>query len=161
MCKPDWKQEAIRLREELAIANGRILLFEKDVYIPIKPIGEVELIKASSILLDVMEGMGDTDGAGIYLPDNFLKVYDKAEVMESRELKEVSAITYVAEKMDCDDFAAKLFGQFAGLVWTNVHALNWFLAEDCKFYFIEPQTGQLSQVLEGWQGSDIRFFLGR
>jgi len=61
----------------------------------------------------------------------------------------------------CDDFAAELFGKFAGLIWTNHHAFNWFIDETDTFWYIEPQTKKLSQTIEGWQGNDIRFFLGR
>ena len=128
--------------------------------VALMPAGEISLINASSILLDVIDGLGD-DTAEIYLPDNYIKIYCKSEVMASNHLKEVSAITYVAETMDCDDFAALLYGRFAGLVWTNLHAMCWFIDELLTFWWIEPQSGQLSRTLEGWQGSDVRFFLGR
>jgi len=127
----------------------------------IEPAGTITLYEASSILLDVMDAMGDTSGAEIYLPDEDIKVYYKDEVKVSNHLSEVSAITYVAEIMDCDDFAARLYGHFAGLVWTMKHALCWFISEENEFYFIEPQTGKISKTLEGWQGCKIRFFLGR
>ena len=112
------------------------------------------------ILNRVMAGMGDSEAA-IYLPDNLMKAYNKQEVMDSNHLIEVSAITYVTEVMDCDDFAAKLYGRFAGLVWTNKHALNWFIDEAGTFWWIDAKAKKLSQTLEGWQGTDIRFFLAR
>jgi len=126
----------------------------------IKPCGTIDINTASSILLDKLEEMGD-DKAEIYLPDSDIKIYNKSEVAKAHELKEVSSIKYVAETMDCDDFAAELYGKFAGLVWTNIHALNWFYDEAATFWFIEPQTKVLSKVLENWQGEEIRFFLAR
>ena len=126
----------------------------------IRPAKTIKLVEASSILLDVAEAMGD-DKAELYLPDSDIKVYYPDEVRDYYKLDEVSAITYVKEVMDCDDFAAILYGAFAGLCWTNLHALNWFIDEDSTFWWIEPQTGKLSRSLEGWQGNDVRFFLGR
>ena len=126
----------------------------------IKPVGTIDIHLASSILLDKLEEIGD-DKAKIYLPDNDMKIYNKEEVANSLELKEVSLIKYIPEEQDCDDFAAKLFGKFAGLVWTNLHSLNCFIDEQQIFHFIEPQTGKISDKLEGWQGGDIRFILLR
>ncbi len=76
--------------------------------------------------------------------DNYYLYYDK----RSEELAPIPA---------CDDFAAELFGKFAGSVWTDKHALNFFVSENDELYFIEPQTDQISKDI----GVDIRFFLGR
>jgi len=125
----------------------------------IKPVGTIDINVASSILLDKLDEMDDK--AEIYLPDTDIKVYRKDDVIKAHELSEVSSIKYVAEVMDCDDFAAELYGKFAGLVWTNVHALCFFIDDNSTFWFIEPQSGKLSQTLEKWQGAEIRFFLAR
>uniref|UniRef100_A0A6M3KLG5 Agglutinin C-terminal domain-containing protein n=1 Tax=viral metagenome TaxID=1070528 RepID=A0A6M3KLG5_9ZZZZ len=140
---------------------GKALGGCKDVTPVIQPCATIGLNLASSILLDKLDEIQDADGAAIYLPDNELKIYKKVDVQEAHELEEVASIKYIAEIHDCDDFAAKLFGKFAGLVWSNLHALCFFIDETNTFYFIEPQTGKISQTLEGWQGSDIRFFIGR
>ena len=124
------------------------------------PAGYITVVEASSILLDVIESLDD-DTAGLYLPDQAIKTYNKSEVIASNELREVSAITYIKEEHDCDDFAALLYGLFAGLVWTKIHSLNWFIDEDKTFWWIEPQSGKLSRTLEGYQGKDVRFFIGR
>ena len=126
----------------------------------IKPAGTIDLHLASSVLLDKLDEMGD-DRAEIFLPDANIKVYNKDDVKAAHELTEVSSIKYVAEEHDCDDFAAELYGKFVGLVWTNVHALNFFYDQDATFWWIEPQTKKLSRTLEGWQGSDVRFFIAR
>jgi len=143
-----------------------IIQFLLDLFKPkvgsksLTPCGTIGINEASSILLDKLEEMGD-DLAEIYLPDTDIKVYNKSEVIICHELQEVSSIKYVAEVHDCDDFAAMLYGRFSGLVWTNVHALCWFIDQDATFWFIEPQTGKISQSLKDWQGWDIRFFLAR
>ena len=126
----------------------------------IEPCGLVDINEASSILLDKMEEIGD-EKAEIYLPDSNIKIYNKKDVENALALEEIGAIEYVAEKMDCDDFAALAYGKFLGLVWTNLHAMNWFLDEDSEIWWVEPQTGKLSKGLEGWQGDTVRFFLGR
>ena len=126
----------------------------------VKPFSLIDLNLASSILLDKLEEMED-EKAEIYLPDEDMKIYKKEEVINCYKLQEVNSIKYIAEVHDCDDFAAELFGKFAGLVWTNVHALNWFYDETPSFWWIEPQTKKISRTLETWQGCEIRFFLGR
>ncbi len=126
----------------------------------IQPCGTIDIHTASSILLDKMEEMGYED-AEIYLPDANFKIYNKADVKSFLCLDETDKIPYVTETQDCDDFAAEVFGMFAGLVWTNVHGLNWFIDENKTMWFIEPQTDDIAPDLEDWQGCRIRFFIGR
>jgi len=121
--------------------------------------GTIDINLASSILLDKLEEMGCK--AEIYLPDESMKVYRKDDVIKFLSLDETDKIKFVAEIQDCDDFAAELFGKFAGLVWTQTHALNCFISDDEKLYFIEPQTDKISENLDDWQGIAIRFLLGR
>ncbi len=120
----------------------------------------ISIDQMSSILLDKLEEMGQIQ-AELYLPDNECKVYKKAVVQAFLGLDEISCITYIPELHDCDDFAAELFGKGIPLVWTNLHALNFFVDENLTLWFIEPQTDQIAQNLAGWEGNSIRFFLGR
>lgn len=129
--------------------------------IGIEPTGTVSYAIAHAILLTKLAQLGDTE-AEIFLPDADVKIYSKDDVIASESLKQVSKLTYIAGEHDCDDFAAKLFGKFAGLVWTNLHALNWFIDSSQTFWYIEPQTGKISEALDtSWQGEDVRFYLGR
>jgi len=75
-------------------------------------------------------------------------------------------IPYIDDWMNCANFAYRLMGQFnippycdltAGLVWTNLHAVNCFLDENAKFWFVEPQEDKILEELEDWMGSTIRF----
>jgi len=125
----------------------------------IQPIGALTIEQVAIILNNKLNELGSP--GDIFIPDEHCKIYRKADVMAFHGLNEVSSIPYVGETHDCDDFAAKLFGKFAGLVWTNAHALNFFIDENSVFWFIEPQQGQLSQSLADWQGNQIRFLLGR
>ncbi|KKL86224.1 hypothetical protein LCGC14_1946820, partial [marine sediment metagenome] len=127
---------------------------------PPKPAGTIDIHLMSSILLDKMEEMGDPFVTPA-LADTDNKVYNKEEVKKYLGLDETDKITYVSQEMDCDDFAAILFGKFAGLVWTKKHALNWFIDETETLWFIEPQTDKMSKNLEGWQGWNVRFFISR
>lgn len=124
----------------------------------IKPAGTISGKRYYAILKDKLEELGCE--APIFIPDGDMKVYSKEDVRKYLKLDVVSEMVY-SKKHDCDDFAAKLFGKFAGLVWTFVHALNFFIDIDDIFWFIEPQTDKTSQKLDKWQGSKIRFFLGR
>jgi len=122
--------------------------------------GTLDIHLASSILLDKLEEMGDNK-AEVYLPDHDIKIYKRDDVVKFLDLDETDKIAFIAESMDCDDYAAILFGKFAGLIWTNAHALNFFISDEETLWFIEPQTDKLARDLEDWQGFDIRFFLGR
>ena len=144
---------------ELVKARRRILELEAKLAV-IPQAGTIDIHLASSIILDKLDEMGDSE-ADLYLADTDCKIYNKEDVKTFLELDEVSEIPFVAKTMDCDDYAATMFGKFAGLVWTDKHALNWFIDETDTFWFIEPQTDKLSTTLEDWQGWDIRFFIGR
>ena len=133
----------------------------------LKPCGTIDLYEMSSILLDKLEEMGDAE-SDIHLPDSNMKIYNKEDVKNFLQLDETDTIPYEPDSPeikklgdDCDGFAAIMFGKFAGLVWTNVHSLNWFVSEDKELFFIEPQTDKLSLDLEHWQGWSIQFFIGR
>ena len=148
---------------ELARARQRIIVLEAElakITARLVPAGTIDLNLMSSILLDKLDEMGD-DKADIRLPDGYCKVYDKEEVKKFLDLDETDKIPYVAEEHDCDDFAAELFGKFAGLVWSNVHGLNWFVDTTNTLWFIEPQQDKLAKDLENWQGYEIQFFIGR
>lgn len=131
----------------------------------IQPAAFIDPYLMSSILLDKLEEMGceaDIMLPIMYgLPDTMCKIYRVEDVKNCEHLKQISKIQYVPEIMDCDDFAAMLYGKWAGLCWTNVHALNWFVSDELEFWFIEPQSGKISKELENWQGWQIRFFIGR
>ena len=66
----------------------------------------------------------------------------------------------------CDDLACRLTGQFSaparsalatGIMWTDVNALNCFVAEGRKLYYLEPQNDAAKGHLDPWQGATIRF----
>jgi len=123
-------------------------------------IDTIDINEMSSILLDKLEEMGDTS-AQIYLADYNCDIFDKEEVKAFLKLDETNKIKYIADTMDCDDFAAELYGKGLPLVWTNLHALNWFIGTDKVLYFVEPQTDQIATDLDNWQGWSIRLFINR
>jgi hypothetical protein len=125
-----------------------------------EPVRYIDLAEYSSIMLDKLENIGSGD-AGLYLPDNNMPVYRKTDVMECEKLHSVSLLKFSPEKHDCDDFAASMFGAYLGLCWTNVHALNWFIDDELRFWFVEPQSREIAPLLEDWQGYKIRFLIGR
>ena len=129
--------------------------------IELKPYGTIPSRLMMSILTAKLAEMGDTNDTPSYLPDKVCKVFKKSNVVEFLSLDETDKIAYIAEEQDCDDFAAELFGKGVPLLWTNKHALNWFVDEVSKLWFIEPQTDKIAKDLEDWQGWDVRFFLGR
>jgi len=126
----------------------------------LQPCGTIDGGLMYAIIQAKLEEIQDKD-YDIFIPDRDNKVYHKADIITAHELEEVASIPFVDESHDCDDFSAELFGKFAGLIWTNAHAFNWAVDEVDTLWYIEPQTKKLSQTIDGWQGNDIRFFLGR
>ncbi len=134
------------------------MIYEADIP-PLLPCGTISVDEYSSICLDVLEGYNiDAD---IHLPDGAMKIYFYEAVVNDGNLDRVDSLTYVPEIHDCDDFAAELYGEWAGLVWTDVHALNFFIDENRKFWFVEPQSQKIADKLDDWQGKSVRFLIGR
>jgi len=108
-----------------------------------------------------------TDGQ-LYLSDKEYKLCHIEDIECFLIKDETNRVGYIPEERDCDDFAYRLMGQFSipgwsdltlGIVWTDLHALNCFIDEDKKFWFIEPQKDELQPFLEEWQGKTIRFIM--
>jgi hypothetical protein len=131
---------------------------EPNPTIGLEPCGLLDLHEYSSILLNKLESMG-CEGE-IYLPDKEMKLYRKYDVQQNMKLVEIAAMNFTDE-VDCDDFASLAFSKGLGLVWTEVHALNFFIDDNLEFYFVEPQSNMILTNLQEWQGKTVRFFLGR
>ena len=108
---------------------------------------------------------GQFPKANIFLSDSVstLCSYDDIALFLAQD--DTNRMEYKAESLDCDDFSFRLMGQFSfypwsalaiGIVWTDAHALNCFVAEDEIVYFIEPQTGTIFTELAPWQGSYVK-----
>ena len=145
---------------EIAVLIKKLFLKPEPPPPKLVPAGTIDINLMSSILLDKLEEMGD-DKAELYLADNDCKIFLKDSVIDFLVLDETSEIIYVPETMDCDDFAAELYGKGLPLLWTNLHALNWFIDLTNTLWFVESQTNKISRNLEGWQGWDVRMFLNR
>ena len=106
------------------------------------------------------------DEGQLYLSDRIYRLPSKEDIKAFLAQDKTNHEKYVAEDYDCDDFAYRLMGQFSvpiwsalafGIVWTDLHALNCCVAENQKFYFIEPQNDKIMENLEPGMGSKIRF----
>ncbi len=104
----------------------------------------------------------------IYLSDSLYWLCSENDIKTFVDIDDTNKIKYVSEEMDCDDFSYRLMGQLSipdwsgiafGIVWTNLHALNCFIDDAGKFWFIEPQTNGLLEKLEDWMGNEILFIL--
>ena len=104
----------------------------------------------------------------IYLSDSLYWLCSVADIETFLAQDDTNKTGYISEERDCDDFSYRLMGQLSipnwsgiafGIVWTNLHALNCFIDEGGKFWFIEPQTNKLQDKLEVWQGTEILFIL--
>ena len=106
--------------------------------------------------------------AKVYTSDRSFLLCKKDDVKRFLEWDKTNRVKYVAEALDCDDFAYRLLGQISipewsdlafGMVWTNRHALNCFVDEDGVMYFVEPQSDKIQTKLEDWQGTTVSFII--
>ena len=104
----------------------------------------------------------------IYISDSTYWLCSEDDIKTFLSLDKTNKEKYVPEEMDCDDFSYRLMGQLSvpewsgiafGIVWTNLHALNCFIDDAGKFWFIEPQTDELLDKLQDWMGDEILFIL--
>jgi hypothetical protein len=102
--------------------------------------------------------------AQIWLSDMDYRLCSGEYIDNALAIDDTNRQTYVNEKFDCDDFAYRLMGQLCvpetsdlafGIVWTDVHALNLFIDNQKKIWFVEPQSDGRKVELENWQGSKI------
>jgi hypothetical protein len=106
--------------------------------------------------------------ASIYISDLTFQTCSKEEVQKIIDWSKVQQRKYVVEAFDCDDFSYALQGAVSiypwstipfGIIWTNKHALNFFVSSDRKVWFVEPQKGQIQETLEAWQGDEIQLLV--
>jgi len=100
----------------------------------------------------------------------YLCAYDDISVFLAQD--QTNKMQYVSDQKeissyDCNVFANRLLGQFSvpgwadltfGKVWLTVpsHALNCMVAEDGKFWYVEPQTDELLD-LNKYPVESVRF----
>lgn len=105
-------------------------------------------------------------GVTTHLMDYKYRLAIKAEVEKFLAEDPINTEGYIIDEHDCDDFSFELMGVFNkpgwsditfGLVFTDVHALNCIVDENRKFWFLEPQSDQLSETLDtSWQGTKVK-----
>lgn len=104
----------------------------------------------------------------IYLSDRTYLLCNPQDIRKFLEQDATNKVKYVPEGYDCDDFSYRLMGQFSiedwanlafGIVWTDKHALNCFVTETDRVFFIEPQTDEILEDLKDWMGEKIRFVI--
>ena len=136
-----------------------------------KPKLEVKPITRKQVDSNYIFGILNTispNATHIYLGDSQYWLCSGFDIEAFLAQDETNKIGYIAEERDCDDFSYRLMGQLSipgwsgiafGIVWTNLHALNCLVDSNGKFWFVEPQTNQLQEKLEAWQGTEILFIL--
>lgn len=137
----------------------------KNIPEKIKPTSQrvISLAGLQKILRDKFPDQGE-----LYLSDHLYLMCNTADISKFLQQDATNKYGYKSEEYDCDDFAYRLMGQFSilgwshlafGIVWTNAHALNCFVDETEKFWFVEPQSDKIIEKLEEWQGTTIRFIM--
>ena len=75
---------------------------------------------------------------------------------------------YTADKFDCENFAALLWGQFntptwapfaIGYMWTDKHGMIMCIDANEDLWLVEPQTDTRRSDLDSWQGTNLRFVI--
>jgi len=94
----------------------------------------------------------------IYIGDNTYKTVQKSDMIAFLARNTVDERRYIVEAHDCDDYAFELMGDVStwnpagafGIVWGNrtdgaPHAWNFFIGEDKKVWYVEPQNDKIFQ----------------
>ena len=136
--------------------------FKKKVVEPetIKPTSNVLIsyIEVRSIIRNVFPE------ANIYISDMTSLLCSPNDIALFLAQDSTNKYDYEPDVYDCDDFAYRLMGQFSipywshlafGIIWTSDHALNCFIDEDKKLRFVEPQTDEIFDEVDG----EIRFII--
>ena len=106
--------------------------------------------------------------ADIYLSDKVYLLCDNEDVAAFLAMDKTNRQEFVAEKYDCDDFAYRLMGQYSvphwsdlalGLIWTDKHAMNYYVDESGKLWYVEPQNDTVADKLAEWQGTRVRMIM--
>jgi len=97
----------------------------------------------------------------IILSDSKYCLIKSTKVQEIYSKSNLKNLSYEAEKHDCDDYSVLMKAEFvkavkkdssaryayaAGIVYGNIpspHAINWYIDENRKLWFIEPQNGDI------------------
>ncbi len=104
----------------------------------------------------------------LFLSDNTFYLCHPEDIALFLAQDATNRLEYLAEDYDCDDFTLRLAGQFSiprwsalafGICWTDLHALNFFVDEDGKFWFVEPQSDEIQSQLNAWQGQNLRLLI--
>ena len=102
--------------------------------------------------------------ANIFLSDMTYKLCNPEDIKYFLSIDGTNRFEYEAESYDCDNFSYRLMGQFSipewatlcfGICWTDKHALNFFIDEERKFWFVEPQNDSVQENLSSWQGNKV------
>lgn len=102
--------------------------------------------------------------AMILIGDSFYKTTTKSELMRFLDDDDTNEYRYITEYYDCEDFSFRLMGQIHcvewgalsfGIVWTKTqsgnHAVNCFIDNERKLWFIEPQTDFIGAKPNDWE----------
>jgi len=131
------------------------------------PPGEPHLEITGNDLRGVLRTALGSEG-DMYLADHNFWLCELEDIERFLDCDETNHHNYVAEEYDCDDFAKRLWGQFAipgwshfavGLVWTDVHAMNVLVDTNRDVWLIEPQTDARRSSLLSWQGNVLRWLV--
>ena len=113
----------------------------------------ISYVKAKNML----KGLG---ASTIEITDGRFLLPTRQEIERLMKLNFLSNSKYIATIRDCDDYSRSLWGRAAELMggfaicqihcWVkkngktvSKHALNGFIGDDYKFYYIEPQTNTI------------------
>lgn len=141
-------------------------LFQKETEpVPLKP--ETRIQVDGNYIFNILNAVKPA-ATHIYISDYQYWLCSQSDIKTFLNQDATNKEKYVAEEHDCDDFSYRLMGQLSipawsgvafGIVWTDKHALNCFIDEAGKLWFIEPQSDALREKLEEWQGTEILFIL--
>ena len=91
-----------------------------------------------------------------YVSDRDFKTMDITQFEKMLNYSPIRYIPYTKEIFDCDDYSFALMGLMKlfipdiafGIIWTNTHAFNFFIDNNHKLWFVEPQNNKIVDSID-------------
>lgn len=118
---------------------------------------DVEITKMPEIRGDEVKSILAPYDASLWISDGIFKLIETSNLRSFLIANPVNKRKYITEFHDCDDFCYELMGDVSkwhpdgafGMVWGNkagdgiAHAWNFFIDENKKVKYVEPQNDQI------------------
>lgn len=117
----------------------------------------IDIVDTPTISGDEVKQILSKYTSNLWISDGIFKLLDTQNLRNFLSLNSVNTRKYITDFHDCDDYSYELMGDMStwnpaasfGMVWGNraedslPHAWNFFINENKKIMYVEPQNDQI------------------